>query len=60
MELAACPIFVVEKAGFREKGDGNGRVTEWFMGPVLKTGGLTPRGFESHPFRVEERSHSLA
>ena len=28
-----------------------GRVAEWFKAPVLKTGRLTPRKFESCPFR---------
>ena len=28
-----------------------GEVTEWLKVPVLKTGRLTPRGFESHPLR---------
>ena len=28
-----------------------GRVAEWFKAPVLKTGRLTPRRFESSPFR---------
>lgn len=29
----------------------SGRVAEWFKAPVLKTGRLTPRKFESCPFR---------
>ena len=29
----------------------NGRVAEWLMAPVLKTGKLTLRRFESCPFR---------
>ena len=33
-----------------------GRVAEWFKAPVLKTGRLTPRKFESCPFRQEERN----
>ncbi len=31
----------------------SGRVAEWLKAPVLKTGRLTPRRFESCPFRQE-------
>ena len=38
---------------------GYGEVTEWLKVPVLKTGRLTPRGFESHPLRHFHEDHFL-
>ncbi len=56
---SSCQRMAVLSDELREQGQG--RVAEWFKAPVLKTGrGFTlPRGFESHPFRHNDRARPI-